>query len=122
MSVSAASPSTPEGPSSPSAPEGRREDDRAMGDRGCPRALQEVGEDLDGFRTRRDGLRDFGRAEAGDVTGKSLPPLRCHTGTDTLPWAHRGAAQPPTPATAEPSYEIVCTGLGALCWLPDLGR
>ncbi|MEU9992247.1 class I SAM-dependent methyltransferase [Streptomyces sp. NPDC048045] len=114
--------------------------------------------DLDGFRARRDVLRDFETAEVGDVTGRSLLHLQCHIGLDTLSWAHRGAARvvgldfsAPAVETArglaadlgygpdraafvtsdvydaagavpEPSYDIVYTGLGALCWLPDIRR
>ncbi|KOV60317.1 methyltransferase type 12 [Streptomyces sp. MMG1121] len=114
--------------------------------------------DLDGFRARRDDVRDFEAAEVGDVTGRTLLHLQCHIGTDTLSWAHRGAARvvgldfsaPAVEAARslaadlgygperaafvtgdvydarqtvpEESYDIVYTGLGALCWLPDIRR
>ncbi|MGW3458391.1 hypothetical protein ACWDE9_01965, partial [Streptomyces olivaceoviridis] len=94
MSVSATSPSTPEGPSfpsapehsSPSVPEGWREDNKAMWDERVPLHVAGPFYDLEGFRTRRDDLRDFERAEVGDVGGKSLLHLQCHIGTDTLSW------------------------------------
>ncbi|WP_369365452.1 class I SAM-dependent methyltransferase [Streptomyces sp. CG4] len=114
--------------------------------------------DLDGFRACRDALRDFETAEVGDVTGRTLLHLQCHIGTDTLSWAHRGAARvvgldfsapaveaartlaadlgygperaafvtsdvyDAARAVPEASYDIVYTGLGALCWLPDIRR
>ncbi|MFG2195752.1 class I SAM-dependent methyltransferase [Streptomyces sp. NPDC048639] len=54
-------------------------------------------DDLDGFRfdgflRGRDTIRDFETAEVGDVSGKSLLHLQCHTGLDTLSWARRGAS------------------------------
>ncbi|MEV8627155.1 class I SAM-dependent methyltransferase [Streptomyces sp. NPDC051079] len=113
---------------------------------------------LDDFRAGKDALRDFERAEVGDVTGRSLLHLQCHIGLDTLSWARHGAArvvgldfsEPAvesarslaadlglTPdraafvaadvhdaaeAVPDSSYDIVYTGVGALCWLPDLDR
>ncbi len=157
MSVSVPSPPVPEG-FAPSVPDGWREDNRAMWDERVPVHVAGSFYDLDGFRTRRDDLRDFETAEVGDVTGKSLLHLQCHIGTDTLSWAHRGAARvvgldfsAPAVETAralaadlgygpdraafvtsdvydaatavpEPSYDVVYTGLGALCWLPDIRR
>ncbi|MER5859526.1 class I SAM-dependent methyltransferase [Streptomyces sp. NPDC059688] len=139
-------------------PEGWREDNRAMWDERVPVHVAGKYYDLAGFRARPDVLRDFETAEVGDVTGKTLLHLQCHIGTDTLSWAHRGAARvvgldfsapaveaaralaaglghgperaafvtgdvyEAAAAVPEPSYDIVYTGLGALCWLPDLRR
>ncbi|GAA4244958.1 class I SAM-dependent methyltransferase [Dactylosporangium darangshiense] len=47
--------------------------------------------DVAGFGDRRDSLKDFEKAEVGDVTGKRLLHLQCHFGRDTLSWAARGA-------------------------------
>ncbi|MBC6459254.1 class I SAM-dependent methyltransferase [Actinomadura sp. HBU206391] len=47
--------------------------------------------DVEGFRERRDSLKDFEKAEVGDVTGRRLVHLQCHFGLDTLSWAARGA-------------------------------
>ncbi|MFF7357534.1 MULTISPECIES: class I SAM-dependent methyltransferase [Streptomyces] len=142
----------------PSAPEGWREDNQAMWDERVPVHVAGEFYDLDGFRARPDVLRDFEKDEVGDVTGRTLLHLQCHIGTDTLSWAHRGAARvvgldfsaPAVEAARslaadlghgperaafvtgdvydaarvvpEPSYDIVYTGLGALCWLPDIRR
>lgn len=141
-----------------SAPDGWREDNRALWDERVPVHVAGAYYDLDGFRAHPDVLRDFETAEVGDVTGKTLLHLQCHLGTDTLSWAHRGAARvvgldfsAPAVETArslaadlghgperaafvtsdvydaadavpEASYDIVYTGLGALCWLPDIRR
>ncbi|MGW2489340.1 class I SAM-dependent methyltransferase [Streptomyces sp. NPDC001606] len=141
-----------------SVPDGWREDNRAMWDERVPVHVAGEYYDLDGFRARRDVLRDFETAEVGDVTGKTLLHLQCHIGLDTLSWAHRGAARvvgldfsgpavavgrslaaefgygperaafvtsdvyDAAAAVPEPSYDIVYTGLGALCWLPDIRR
>ena len=114
--------------------------------------------DLDGFRAGADALRDFERAEVGDVTGRSLLHLQCHMGLDTLSWARHGAARvvgldfsapavdvarslaadlglgqdraafvaadvyDAAQAVPDPAYDIVYTGGGALCWLPDIRR
>ncbi|MGW2644030.1 class I SAM-dependent methyltransferase [Streptomyces sp. NPDC001393] len=140
------------------APDGWREDNRAMWDERVPVHVAGAYYDLDGFRAHPDVLRDFETAEVGDVTGKTLLHLQCHIGTDTLSWAHRGAARvvgldfsapaveaarslaaglghgperaafvtsdvyDAADAVPEPSYDIVYTGLGALCWLPDIRR
>lgn len=114
--------------------------------------------DLDAFRAGKDALRDFERAEVGDVTGRSLLHLQCHIGVDTLSWARHGASRvvgldfsepavevardlaaelgfttdraafvasdvyDASEAVPDPSYDIVYTGVGALCWLPDIRR
>ncbi|QEV19269.1 class I SAM-dependent methyltransferase [Streptomyces alboniger] len=114
--------------------------------------------DVASFRAGKDALRDFERAEVGDVRGKSLLHLQCHVGMDTLSWARHGASRvvgldfsepaveaardfaaelglTPEQATfvaadvydaaqvvPDPSYDIVYTGVGALCWLPDIQR
>lgn len=114
--------------------------------------------DLDAFRAGKDALRDFERAEVGDVTGRSLLHLQCHIGVDTLSWARHGASRvvgldfsepavevardlaaelgftadraafvasdvyDAREAVPDPSYDIVYTGVGALCWLPDIRR
>ncbi|MBR8744052.1 bifunctional 2-polyprenyl-6-hydroxyphenol methylase/3-demethylubiquinol 3-O-methyltransferase UbiG [Nocardiopsis sp. MG754419] len=114
--------------------------------------------DLEGFKAGEDALRDFERAEVGDVTGRSLLHLQCHIGLDTLSWARHGAervvgldfsgpaveaarriasdiglseerarfvrADVYDAARAVPgeAFDIVYTGVGALCWLPDLRR
>ncbi|WP_406475226.1 class I SAM-dependent methyltransferase [Streptomyces sp. NBC_01615] len=113
---------------------------------------------LDSFRAGKDALRDFERAEVGDVTGRSLLHLQCHIGVDTLSWARHGASRVVGLDFSEPavevardlaaelgftadraafvasdvydareavpdtSYDIVYTGVGALCWLPDIRR
>ncbi|MEU9474597.1 class I SAM-dependent methyltransferase [Streptomyces sp. NPDC048191] len=142
----------------PSVPEGWREDNRAMWDERVPVHVAGDYYDLDAFRARPDVLRDFETDEVGDVTGRTLLHLQCHIGTDTLSWAHRGAARvvgvdfsapaveaarslaadlghgperaafvtsdvyDAAGAVPEASYDIVYTGLGALCWLPDIRR
>ncbi|WP_369248056.1 class I SAM-dependent methyltransferase [Streptomyces sp. R41] len=114
--------------------------------------------DLDAFRAGKDALRDFERAEVGDITGRSLLHLQCHIGLDTLSWARHGASRVVGLDFSEPavevardlagelgfsagraafvaadvydaretvpdsSYDIVYTGVGALCWLPDIRR
>ncbi|MEU2940603.1 class I SAM-dependent methyltransferase [Nocardiopsis alba] len=114
--------------------------------------------DLEGFRAGEDALRDFERAEVGDVTGKTLLHLQCHIGLDTLSWARHGASRvvgldfsgpavevarglaaelglpeeraafvhadvhDAAEAVPERGYDIVYTGVGALCWLPDIRR
>ncbi|MFF3916509.1 class I SAM-dependent methyltransferase [Streptomyces sp. NPDC001852] len=140
------------------APDGWREDNRAMWDERVPVHVAGEYYDLDGFRAHPDVLRDFETAEVGDVTGRTLLHLQCHIGTDTLSWAHRGAARvvgldfsapaveaarslaaglgygperaafvtgdvyDAADAVPEAAYDIVYTGLGALCWLPDIRR
>jgi 2-polyprenyl-3-methyl-5-hydroxy-6-metoxy-1,4-benzoquinol methylase len=47
--------------------------------------------DLAGFRIGASTLRPFEVSEVGDVTGRRLVHLQCHTGLDTLSWARRGA-------------------------------
>lgn len=47
--------------------------------------------DAAGFRDRVDSLKDFEKAEVGNVAGKHLLHLQCHFGLDTLSWAARGA-------------------------------
>lgn len=159
MTTKSAHTSAPGTPAAPrSGPSGWREDNRAMWDERVPVHVTSAFYDLDGFRARRDVLRDFETAEVGDVTGRSLLHLQCHLGLDTLSWAHRGAARvvgldfsapaveaarglaadlgygperaafvtsdvyDAADAVPEPSYDIVYTGLGALCWLPDIRR
>ncbi|GAA0950188.1 class I SAM-dependent methyltransferase [Actinocorallia libanotica] len=68
-----------------------REVNRANWDERVPIHLSGSFYDLPGFREKRDVLRDFETAEAGDVTGRSLVHLQCHFGQDTLSWAARGA-------------------------------
>ncbi|TCP41630.1 methyltransferase family protein [Tamaricihabitans halophyticus] len=105
------------------------------------------------FLAGADAIRDFERAEVGEVSGKDLLHLQCHFGLDTLSWARHGArvtgldfsekaieaarsiaAQVDLPArfvTADvyaaeqvlgETYDVVYTGIGALCWLPDIDR
>ncbi|GHH23137.1 hypothetical protein GCM10018780_72210 [Streptomyces lanatus] len=62
--------------------------------------------DLDGFRAGADALRDFERAEVGDVTGRSLLHLQCHMGLDTLSWARHGAARVVGLDFSEPAVEV----------------
>ncbi|MFC7218079.1 class I SAM-dependent methyltransferase [Streptomyces polyrhachis] len=129
---------------------------RAMWDERAPIHAASDFYDIPAFLAGRDPLRDFERAEVGDVTGRSLLHLQCHLGLDTLSWARHGAARvvgldfsEPAVDTArelarelglgqdraafvaadvheaaaavpDPAYDIVYTGGGALCWLPDL--
>ncbi|WP_367321719.1 class I SAM-dependent methyltransferase [Streptomyces sp. HUAS ZL42] len=140
------------------APDDWHEANRAHWDERVPLHAAGAFYDLDGFRAGADPLRDFELAEVGDVTGRSLLHLQCHTGLDTLSWARRGAARvvgldfsAPAVETAralatdlgfgqdraafvtadvydaaeavpDPAYDIVYTGVGALCWLPDVRR
>jgi len=62
--------------------------------------------DLESFRSGKDALRDFERAEVGDVTGKSLLHLQCHIGMDTLSWARHGAARVVGLDFSEPAIEV----------------
>ncbi|MFI9231186.1 class I SAM-dependent methyltransferase [Streptomyces rimosus] len=144
-------------------PEDWRAANRAMWDERVPLHLASDYYDQDGFRRRRDVIRDFEVAEVGDVTGRTLLHLQCHIGQDTLSWVHRGAAHAvgldfsepaveaarataaelgigpdratflaadvydaaeavAASATAPDTYDIVYTGIGSLCWLPDIRR
>src|SRR5687768_16486267 len=47
--------------------------------------------DLDGFFAGDIRIRDYERADVGDVTGKTLLHMMCHIGLDTLSWARLGA-------------------------------
>jgi SAM-dependent methyltransferase len=47
--------------------------------------------DLEGFFKGDIRIRDYERADVGDVTGKTLLHLMCHIGLDTLSWARLGA-------------------------------
>ncbi|MFH8369241.1 class I SAM-dependent methyltransferase [Streptomyces sp. NPDC018031] len=57
------------------------------------------------FRRGEDGLHDFERAEVGDVTGRTLLHLQCHTGVGTLSWVRHGAAQVVGLDVSEPAVE-----------------
>jgi len=48
--------------------------------------------DLEGFKRGRCTLQTVEVQEVGDVRGKSLLPLQCPFGMDTLSWARRGAS------------------------------
>ncbi|MBV7669566.1 methyltransferase domain-containing protein [Streptomyces halstedii] len=61
--------------------------------------------DLDSFRAGKDALRDFERAEVGDVRGRTLLHLQCHIGLDTLSWARHGAARVVGLDFSEPAVE-----------------
>jgi SAM-dependent methyltransferase len=95
---------------------------------------------------------DYEWADLGDLTGKDVLHLQCHLGTETAAFAGRGAgrvvgldlstaavAEARRLATAPVSYvranvydapaalngdrfDVVYTGKGALCYLPDLPR
>ncbi len=88
-------------------------------------------------------LEDAVLAAAGDVHGLTLLHLQCATGEDTLSWAVAGAratgvdisdaqialAQRKAadvyalPADLQSAtFDMVCTGGGALVWLPDIER
>ena len=75
------------------------------------------------------------------MAGCDLVHLQCHIGPDTLSWARRGAgvvgldfSPPAIEATFEVGdvleastildrrFDIVYTGIGALCWIDDLHR
>ncbi|MFE0101279.1 class I SAM-dependent methyltransferase [Streptomyces sp. NPDC059009] len=135
-----------------------REANRRRWDERVPIHLTGDFYDIEGFVAGEDSLRDFERAEVGDVTGRSLLHLQCHLGLDTLSWARRGASHVVGLDFSEPaveaardlaaeiglgpdratfvaadvydaqdavpdsSYDIVYTGVGALCWLPDIRR
>ncbi|QDQ12793.1 class I SAM-dependent methyltransferase [Streptomyces spectabilis] len=135
-----------------------RESNRRRWDERVPIHLASDYYDLAAFRAGKDPLRDFERAEIGDVTGRSLLHLQCHIGLDTLSWARHGAARvvgldfsepaveaarglaaelgftqdraafvaadvyDAAAAVPDSSYDIVYTGAGALCWLPDIRR
>jgi SAM-dependent methyltransferase len=68
----------------------------------------------------------------GDVSGLTGIHLQCHIGTDTLSLARLGARMTGldlSPASlAAPQalggrrFDLVYTGVGALCWLPDIDR
>src|SRR4051812_34405818 len=49
--------------------------------------------DVESFRngTRSIRIRDYERAEVGDVSGRTLLHLQCHFGLDALSWARLGA-------------------------------
>jgi SAM-dependent methyltransferase len=135
-----------------------RETNRRRWDERVPLHLASDFYDVDGFRAGKSALRDFERAEVGDVHGKSLLHLQCHIGMDTLSWARHGASRvvgldfseraveaarelaaeeglgperatfvaadvyDAVAAVPDTSYDIVYTGVGALCWLPDIRR
>lgn len=142
----------------PASPDDWRDANRAMWDERVPLHVASDFYDLDAFRRGKDSLRDFERAEVGDVTGRTLLHLQCHIGLDTLSWARHGAAHvvgldfsepaveaardlaaelglgperasfvaadvyDAAEAVPDSSYDIVYTGVGALCWLPDIRR
>jgi SAM-dependent methyltransferase len=92
------------------------------------------------------------RSLVGDVRGRSLLHLQCHFGFDTLSWARLGARATgvdfspraiaiatelaarildarfveadlyAVPDVLAERFEVVYTGGGALCWLPDIRR
>ncbi|MFI2617480.1 class I SAM-dependent methyltransferase [Streptomyces sp. NPDC018584] len=135
-----------------------RETNRRRWDERVPLHLASDFYDVDGFRAGKSALRDFERAEVGDVHGKSLLHLQCHIGMDTLSWARHGASRvvgldfseraveaarelaaeaglgperatfvaadvyDAVAAVPDTAYDIVYTGVGALCWLPDIRR
>lgn len=68
-----------------------RQANRALWDERVPIHAASDFYELDSFLAGKDALRDFERAEVGDVTGKSLLHLQCHIGVDTLSWARHGA-------------------------------
>jgi len=68
-----------------------RELNRALWDERVPIHTASDFYDVEGFLAGRSDLRDFERAELGDVTGKTLVHLQCHFGLDTLSWAREGA-------------------------------
>lgn len=86
----------------------------------------------------------------GDIRGQRVVHLQCHIGTDTLSLARLGATITgvdlsgeslrvardlagaeadfvqasvyDTPSVLGPEFDLVYTGIGALCWLPDMDR
>jgi SAM-dependent methyltransferase len=105
-----------------------------------------------GGKPPAEWFADYEWADLGDLTGKDVLHLQCHLGTETAAFASRGArrvvgldlsgaavAEARRLATAPLSYvqanvydapaalngdrfDVVYTGKGALCYLPDLPR
>jgi SAM-dependent methyltransferase len=78
------------------------------------------------------GVVRFDLPLLGDVAGLRAVHLQCHIGTDTVSLARLGASMTgldfsgPAYAAAEAlepgSFDLVYTGIGALCWLPSARR
>ena len=68
-----------------------RELNRALWDERVPIHVASDFYDAEGIVAGRSSLRDFERAELGDVRGLSLVHLQCHFGLDTISWAREGA-------------------------------
>ncbi|BBH54148.1 hypothetical protein [Fluviispira sanaruensis] len=47
--------------------------------------------DIEGFKTKKNSLKEIELKELGCVHGKSLLHLQCHLGQDSISWAHLGA-------------------------------
>jgi SAM-dependent methyltransferase len=86
---------------------------RALWDERVPIHAASEFYDVPGFLDGGDTLRDFERAEVGDVTGRRLVHLQCHFGLDTLSWARHGAAVTGLDFS-EPAIETA-RGLAARC-------
>lgn len=103
------------------------------------------GYDVAGFLKGEKSLYPVEMDEVGDVRGKSLLHLQCHFGMDTLNWARLGARVTGLDFSAaaverarelavqagiddvydaadvvHEQFDVVYTGIGALCWLPDI--
>ncbi|MGW2591889.1 class I SAM-dependent methyltransferase [Streptomyces sp. NPDC001515] len=96
-----------------------REANRALWDERVPIHAGSDFYDLAAFRSGKDALRPFERAEVGDVTGRTLLHLQCHIGVDTLSWARHGAAQVVGLDFSEPAVETARALAGDLGLGPE---
>jgi SAM-dependent methyltransferase len=73
------------------------------------------------------GVVRFDRPWLGDLTDQCGAHLQCHIGTDTVSLARLGARMTgldfsPVAVLGPAAFDFVYTGVGALCWLPDVSR
>jgi SAM-dependent methyltransferase len=67
----------------------------------------------------------FDLPRLGSIEGLDVVHLQCHIGTDTLSLARLGARSVTGldfSALGRARFDLVYTGIGALCWLPDVAR